>query len=106
MPVHHADDSSFETEVTQHKGTVLVDFWAPWCGPCKMLGPVLDDLAKDMGDKVKVVKVDIDENPMAPTNYGVRSVPTLMLFKDGKLVDSKVGLSSKTSLEEWITQKG
>lgn len=95
-------DQNFETEVLQASGPVVVDFWAEWCGPCKVMSPLVDDLAQELGDKVKVVKVNIDENPQAPTKYGVRGIPTFMVFKGGQLVDTKVGSMSKTQLSDWV----
>lgn len=102
MPSVSVTDANFESEVLQSDQTVMVDFWAEWCGPCKALTPVVDELADEMGDKVKVVKVNIDEAPEAPTKYGVRGVPTLMLFKDGQVVDTRVGGMPKSQLQEWI----
>ena len=96
-------DSNFEVEVLQASGPVVVDFWAEWCGPCKAMGPLVDELATSMGEKVKVVKINIDENPNAPTKYGVRGIPTFMVFKDGKLVDTKVGSMSKGQLNDWVS---
>ena len=96
-------DQSFESEVLQADGPVVVDFWAEWCGPCKVMSPLVDQLASELGDKVKVVKVNIDENPNAPTKYGVRGIPTFMVFKGGQLVDTKVGSMSKTQLSDWIS---
>ena len=90
-----ATDASFEQEVLKSDTPVLVDFWAEWCGPCRMIGPSLEDIAKEMDGKLKVVKVNIDENPMAPTRYGVRSIPTLLLFKGGQVVDQRVGAMPK-----------
>lgn len=98
-------DANFETEVLKASGPVLVDFWAEWCGPCKQLSPVIDELAQDLGGKVKVVKVNIDEAPNAPTKYGVRGIPTLMLFKGGKVVDTRVGGAPKAQLAAWIEGK-
>ena len=99
-----ATDASFEQEVLKSDTPVLVDFWAEWCGPCKMIGPSLEDIAKEMDGKLKVVKVNIDENPMAPTRYGVRSIPTLLLFKGGKVASTKVGAAPKGQLQSWIEQ--
>jgi len=95
-------DQNFEAEVLQSDSPVVVDFWAEWCGPCKVMSPLVDDLANELGDKVKVVKLNIDENPNAPTKYGVRGIPTFMVFKGGQLVDTKVGSMSKTQLSEWV----
>jgi thioredoxin 1 len=92
MAIINATDTTFDTDVLSAKGLVLVDFWAEWCGPCKMITPILHELDTEISDKVKIVKVDVDANPNAPTTYGVRSIPSLMLFKDGKLVDSKASL--------------
>ncbi len=95
-------DQNFETEVLQADGPVVVDFWAEWCGPCKVMSPLVDQLADELGAKVKVVKINIDENPNAPTKYGVRGIPTFMVFKGGQLVDTKVGSMSKTQLSDWV----
>ena len=99
------NDSNFETEVLKPDGPVLVDFWAEWCGPCKQLSPVIDELAKDLSGKVKVVKINIDEAPNAPTKYGVRGIPTLMIFKGGQVVDTRVGGAPKGQLQDWIKAK-
>ena len=95
-------DTNFEEEVLKSDKPVVVDYWAEWCGPCKQLSPVVDELANDMKDSVKIVKVNIDEAPEAPTKYGVRGVPTLMIFKDGQVVDTRVGGMPKSQLQEWI----
>ena len=95
-------DSDFDNEVLQSDKPVVVDFWAEWCGPCKQLSPVVDELAEDMKDSIKVVKVNIDDAPEAPTKYGVRGVPTLMIFKGGQVVDTRVGGMPKSQLQEWI----
>jgi thioredoxin 1 len=95
-------DSSFETDVLSAEGPVLVDFWAEWCGPCKMIGPFLEDLAADKAGKLTVAKVNIDENPQSPTKYGVRGIPTMILFKSGKVAGTKVGALAKTKLYEWV----
>lgn len=95
-------DKDFKTEVLEADGPVLVDFWAEWCGPCKVLSPVIDQLAGEMQGKVKVVKVNIDQAPDAPTKYGVRGIPTLMIFKNGQVVDTRVGGMPKTQLTEWV----
>lgn len=95
-------DSSFEIDVLQSDQPVLVDFWAEWCGPCKMVAPVLEELAVALQGKVRVAKVNIDDNPMTPSKYGILSIPTLMLFKGGQLVATKVGGAPKSALQEWI----
>lgn len=97
------NDADFEKEVLSADGPVMVDFWAEWCGPCKALSPIVDEVAGEIGDKVKIVKVNIDQNPEAPTKYGVRSIPTLIVFKGGKPVDTKVGGMSKSQLTDWLT---
>lgn len=98
----YINDNEFKTQVLEAQGPVVVDFWAEWCGPCKAMSPLVDELASEIGDAVKVVKVNIDESPNAPTKYGVRGIPTFMIFKDGKVVDTKVGSMSKTALSEWV----
>jgi thioredoxin 1 len=102
MAIVQSTDQKFQEDVLSTKGTVLVDFWAPWCGPCVALGPVLEDLDASMGDQVKIVKVNIDENPDSAVTYGVRSIPTMLLFKDGDLVSTQVGSLPKNALETWI----
>ena len=94
-------DSNFESEVLQATGPVLVDFYAEWCGPCKAMSPIIDELSASMASKLKVVKVNIDESPNAPTKYGVRGVPTFMIFKDGKVIDQRVGGMSKSQFSSW-----
>ena len=95
-------DDTFKQDVLGASGAVLVDFWAEWCGPCRMVGPILDDIAKEMEGKLTIAKVNIDENPMTPNEYSVRGIPTMLLFKDGKLLDTKVGALPKGQLQAWI----
>jgi thioredoxin 1 len=104
MSVLHASDTSFEKDVLKADRPVVVDFWAEWCGPCKMIAPYLDDIANELGERVQVVKVNIDENPLTPTKYGVRGIPTLMVFKNGAAVATKVGALPKRQLQDWIEQ--
>ncbi|MGN7308843.1 thioredoxin, partial [Bacillus subtilis] len=93
MAIVNVSDQSFNAEV-EGEGTVLVDFWAPWCGPCKMLAPILEELSTEVGDAVKIAKVNVDENPESASRFGVMSIPTLIFFKDGQPVDKVVGLNS------------
>jgi thioredoxin 1 len=102
MSTHKVTDSSFDTDVLKSSTPVVVDFWAEWCGPCKMIGPSLEEIAKELGPRAKIVKINIDENPGAPSKYGVRGIPTLMVFKDGKLAATKVGAAPKNQLQSWI----
>lgn len=102
MAMKHVSDDEFDGAVLKSSQPILVDFWAEWCGPCKQLGPILDDVAKELEGKVTIAKVNIDENPEAPQRYGVRGIPTLILFKDGKAVATKVGSMPKSQLVEWL----
>jgi thioredoxin 1 len=95
-------DASFEADVLKADRPVLVDYWAEWCGPCRQIAPALEEISKEMGDRVTVAKLNIDENPMTPTKYGVRGIPTLMLFKDGNVASMKVGALPKGKLVEWL----
>jgi thioredoxin 1 len=97
-----ATDDNFEGEVLKSAKPVLVDFWAPWCGPCKAIGPIVEEIAGQFQDSVKVMKLNVDDNQKAALNYGVRSIPTIILFKDGKALDTIVGLVPKTKLEDLI----
>ena len=102
MATEKTTDQNFDQDVLKASTPVLVDFWAEWCGPCKMIGPVLEDVSTEMAGKLKVVKINIDENPMAPTRYGVRSIPTLLLFKNGQVAATKIGAEPKQKLVSWI----
>ena len=100
--IHYVTDANFEAEVLQSSSPVLVDYWAEWCGPCKMIAPILDEVAKDYNGKLKVAKLNIDENPELAAKFGVRSIPTLAIFKGGEVADIKVGALPKTALSHWI----
>ena len=100
--IHHVTDGNFDSEVLQSQTPVLVDYWAEWCGPCKMIAPILDDVAKDYAGKLKVAKLNIDENQDTPAKFGIRGIPTLMLFKGGNVEATKVGALSKSQLTAFI----
>lgn len=103
MAVGKVSDASFEADVLKATGPVVVDFWAEWCGPCKMIAPALDEIQASLGDKVKIVKLNVDENPGIAQKYGIMSIPTLMIFKGGELASRQVGAAPKAKLEQWIT---
>ena len=102
MAVKSVSDNDFETEVLKASEPVLVDFYADWCGPCKAMSPLIDELDSEIGEKLKITKINIDNSPNAPTQYGVRGIPTFMIFKDGQVVDTRVGGMSKTQLSDWV----
>ncbi|PKN11069.1 MAG: thioredoxin [Deltaproteobacteria bacterium HGW-Deltaproteobacteria-5] len=97
-----ATDDNFDGEVLKSDRPVLIDFWAPWCGPCKAIGPIVEEIAAQYQDKIKVMKLNVDDAQKAATTYGVRSIPTLMMFKDGKVLDTMIGLVPKEKLEEFV----
>lgn len=98
-------DSTFDTTVLQSSLPVLVDFWAPWCGPCRALGPVIDELSHEYEGKVTILKMNVDENPSTPGKYGIRAIPTMILFKNGQVVEQVTGAVSKSSLKDLLQQK-
>ena len=106
MATVNVSDASFETDVLKADRPVLVDFWAEWCGPCKQIGPALEQLADELGDKITIAKVNIDDSPMTPSKLGVKGIPTLMLFKDGHMASMKVGAMPKGKIAEWLAEAG
>ena len=102
MAILDVEDKNFKEKVLESEKPVLCDFWAEWCGPCKQISPILYELAEDYKEKILIAKVNIDENPEVPSNYGIMSIPTLLLFKEGKLISTQVGLQQKSDLISWI----
>ena len=102
MPTTKITDDSFEQDVLKSLKPVVVDYWAEWCGPCKQIGPALEEISDEMSDQVTIAKINIDENPSVATKYGVRGIPTLMIFKDGEIASTKVGAVPKNKIVEWI----
>ena len=103
MAVGKVSDADFDSEVLKASGAVVVDFWAEWCGPCRQIAPALEEISGSLNGKVKIVKLNVDENPQTATKYGVMSIPTLMLFKNGEMASRQVGAAPKLKLEQWIT---
>jgi thioredoxin 1 len=103
MATVKVDKNNFKADVLDASAPVVVDFWAEWCGPCKMIGPSLEEISTELAGKVKIAKLNIDENPELAAQFGVRSIPTLMIFKDGEVADMKVGALPKTALSHWIS---
>lgn len=102
MATVKVSDNDFQTSVLEANGPVVVDYWAEWCGPCKMIGPALEEISDEMAGKITVAKLNIDDNPQTPSKYGVRGIPTLMVFKDGEVVATKVGAMPKSQLSDWV----
>ena len=104
MPTMKTTDADFAADVITSETPVLGDFWAEWCGPCKAIGPALEEISEVMGDKVKIAKLNIDENPSTPQTYNVRGIPTLLIFKNGEVAAEKIGAMPKSALEQWVTE--
>ena len=104
MPTKNVTDENFENEVLKSEKPTLVDFWAEWCGPCKQVGPILEEISNEMGDQVVFTKHNIDEQPNMPTKYGVRGIPTMLIFKGGELKATKVGATTKSNIISWIKE--
>ena len=103
MAVGKVSDTTFESEVLKATEPVVVDFWAEWCGPCRMIAPALEEISGSLGDKGKIVKLNVDENPQTAAKYGIQSIPTLMIFKGGQMSSRQIGAAPKQKLEQWIT---
>jgi thioredoxin 1 len=103
MAVGKVSDTTFESEVLKATSPVVVDFWAEWCGPCRMIAPALEEISGSLGEKVKIVKLNVDENPQTAAKYGIQSIPTLMIFKNGQMASRQIGAAPKQKLEQWIT---
>ena len=102
MSTQKITDSNFDEEIKNSELPILVDYWAEWCGPCKQIGPILEEISEEKKDRLKILKINVDENPQTPQKFGVRGIPTLMLFKDGNLVETKVGSLAKNMLVSWL----
>jgi thioredoxin 1 len=105
MATKNVTDDSFNQDVINSSQPVLVDFWAEWCGPCRMIAPALEEISREMGDQVTIAKLNIDDNPDAPAKYGVRGIPTMILFKNGQPAATKVGAAPKSALQSWLQQQ-